>query len=249
VLRYQSVEVTAAHKAGEQKETGYHLDRYTLDLGEVWTLPTVDINASADTRGVLVVTADRGSAATAQVAYDALIHGKRVIALDVLFHGECKTQPVPPHQFAMMTSAAGSRTLGIQVAQLAAVYRWVLSYTRTTGLTVAGIGPVSSIVTLMAASLAEVRIDRVVTVETLASLKQLFETPISYEDCPSLFCFGLLEFFDIRELIGLLAPIPIDISRPQADRVRVNAEWMRLRDLYARFGVMGFQPWQDALRF
>ena len=246
VLRYQPLEVTTSRPSGERWESGYQIARYTLHLGDEWTLPVIDVSKPETGQNVLVVTSDFGCQTTAPVVNDALNQGKRVIVVDILLHGDCKTKAIPSHQFAMMASAAGSRLLGVQMAQLAAAIRWAADHTGTEGMTVTGVGPVSSVVALGAAALADTRLNRVVTIEGFASLKQLIESQTPYEDCPSLFCFGLLEAFDIRELIGLLAPLPVDILDPQADRSRLVAEWEPLCDLYAQLGYRGYQPWEDA---
>jgi hypothetical protein len=40
----------------------------------------------------------------------------------------------------------------------------------------------------------------------------LIEWPKAYADSPSLFCFGLLEQFDIVDLIEMSAPLPLSDS-------------------------------------
>ena len=163
---------------------------------------------------------------------------------DVLLHGECKPQATPSERFAMMTSAAGARVLGIQTAQLAAVMEWSCGHMGVQSISLAGVGPVSSVLTLCAASLSDTSIDHITLTDSLASLKQLTEEIMRYDDYPSLFCFGLLQSFDIRELLALLAPVPIKVNQPHADHHRLIEEWSPLTELYDRLGSVDFKPWQ-----
>ncbi len=42
------------------------------------------------------------------------------------------------------------------------------------------------------------------------SLKDLIEQGQSFEQSPELFCFGLLEAFDLPQIEALVAPRPVD---------------------------------------
>lgn len=245
LLRYEPLDATAS-LAGEQSDGGRRVVRCTLRLGDTWTLPAVELRETAAPRGLVLVTADGGRATAAPIVADALKRGMRVIVVDLVLNGECRTQATPIHQFAMVASAAGLRLLGVQTAQLVAAGRWAARHAGVDGVTVVGIGRVSSVVALAAGAVDETLIQRVVTVEAPVSLKLLIEDRVPYEECPSLYCFGLLEAFDIRELIGLIAPRPVEMIRPAGAPARIDAELMLLRELYARFGVLGFQPNRQA---
>lgn len=244
LLRYEPLTATAS-AAEEQSDGDRRVVQHTLHVGDVWTLPAVEVSETSDPLGVALVTADGGREAAAPFVADALRRGLRVVVVDLMLHGECRTQELPTHQCAMMVSAAGARALGIQAAQLIAATRWAAGLVHREGVTLIGVGRVSSVVALAVAAMEESMIERVVAVDALASLKLLFEDQALYEDCPSLYCFGLLESFDVRELVGLVAPRPVDLVRPSGTSARVDAELMSLRELYARFGMMGFQPSRD----
>ena len=98
---------------------------------------------------------------------------------------------------------------------------------------------------LCSAVLSRVTVENILLVDSFASLKQLTEEVMLYDECPSLFCFGLLEAFDIRELIGLTAPTPVTIGKPHADMSRIYQEWNPLSECYARLGTRDFHPWSE----
>jgi dienelactone hydrolase len=243
ILRYRPQELSAS-VVGEASDNGRRVVSYTLSIGNEWTLPALMVCETPAPRGVVVVTADGGRTAAAPIVADALGRGMRVVIVDLLFNGECQTSETPIHQFAMMLSAGGERPLGIQMAQLVAVSRWAAGIGGEE-VTLIGAGGVSSLIALTAAAAGDAPVGRVVLVEAFPSLKLLIENQARYEDYPSPFCFGLLEAFDIRELIGLIAPRPVDLVRPYGDPARVEAELCPLREFYARFGGTEFKLSQE----
>jgi hypothetical protein len=47
----------------------------------------------------------------------------------------------------------------------------------------------------------------------MESLKELIEKAVSVDKMPELFCFGLLRDFDMKELIALAAPRPVEVVK------------------------------------
>ena len=72
-------------------------------------------------------------------------------------------------------------------------------------------GPRTSTIALVAAALEPETIDRLALYEPLESLKQLIEQNRSADEMPEMFCFGLLEAFDISQLLALVAPRPFEL--------------------------------------
>ena len=64
----------------------------------------------------------------------------------------------------------------------------------------------SSLIALIAAGIEPKGIDNLELHNPLASLKEVIEKNWSVEQKPELFCFGLLEAFDIKQLGALVAP-------------------------------------------
>jgi hypothetical protein len=70
-------------------------------------------------------------------------------------------------------------------------------------------GPRSSLAALVAAALEPEAIGRVHLHGSFASLKQVIEENRAVNTAPELFCFGLLEKFDIKQVAALaMAPAP-----------------------------------------
>lgn len=237
VLRYQPLSVSETQSSDEARLEGVTVTRSVLKIGQIWHIPVITLGGADTGKGVSVIVADGGRGASAALIDARIRQGKRVVVADLLFQGENAAAPTPDYQWAMMASASGDRTLGVQTAQLAAVAEWA---GKGTSVEIVGVGAVSAVIALAAANLTNVAVAKVTLQESLSSLKQLFTEQVLYEKAPSLFCFGLLEAFDIRELIGLLAPTPVSVSLRSGDTGDTGDALLRLRELYARFGEMGF---------
>jgi hypothetical protein len=76
------------------------------------------------------------------------------------------------------------------------------------------VGPRSSLIATVAAALDPAPIDRAAIDELnlhspLKSLKDVIDNNMKIDQAPELFCFGLLERFDLPQLYALVAPRPI----------------------------------------
>jgi len=64
--------------------------------------------------------------------------------------------------------------------------------------------------------------------QPLGSLKELLERDWPVTEAPELFCFGLLECCDVRQLAALVAPRPLQLVEP-SDRTKQElaglAQW------------------------
>jgi hypothetical protein len=149
-----------------------------------------------------------------------LAEGKRVLVFDPFFWGESK---IKSHDFlfAMTAAAVGERPLGIQVSQVAAIARWAKEESKTPVVAVAG-GPRSSLVALCAAAIED-SIGGLRLYAPYASLKEIVEQNLGVNERPELFCFGLLEAFDVRQIASLVAPRPIGLVW-ESGRARTELE-------------------------
>ena len=131
-----------------------------------------------------------------------LAAGYRVVAVDPFYFGESKISS-HAYLFALLTATIGDRPLGIQASQLAATARWCLAEQKTGPVTIVARGPRTSLIALTAAALEPEAVAGVERHESLASLKEVIEQNWSVNDKPEMFCFGLLEAFDIPQLAAL----------------------------------------------
>ena len=228
VARLREYAVSAV-PAGREQRGGLNVTRWKLRVGQDWTLPAVEVDA-AHPKGTLVLVADEGRASLAAEVERGLNDGWRVLALDPFYLGESNAGRVAG-LFALFVSSVGDRPVGVQASQLAAVCRWLAGERRSGPVVLSGSGPRSSLAVLIAAGVETEAISAVRISRTLGSLKEVIEQNLSVGDGPELFCFGLLEQFDVLQLAALTAPRQLSIDAP-SERVRQElaplARWFDL---------------------
>jgi hypothetical protein len=204
-----------AHKSGSWNATDYW-----LRIGGAWTIPAVEF-APAAPRGDVIVIADGGRAAAADMVERLLKDGHRVMAVDLFYFGESKISE-HDYLFALAVSSVGERPLGIQASQLAAVARWTQKQ-RGTAPRIVAVGPRSGVIATVAAALEPTAISGLELMHPLESLKQVIEKNMTIDDAPELFCFGLLERFDLPQFAALVAPRTLrttDAAAPRHGKTR-----------------------------
>jgi hypothetical protein len=193
-----------AEKVGPWSETGYW-----LRIGGTWTVPAVEL-APPTPRGTVVVLGDGGRVKAADEVKELLKSGQRVLAVDLFYFGESKIR-LHDDLFAIALSSVGERPLGVESSQLAAVARWIHKRDGAAPRIVA-VGSRSSLIAMVAAALEPTAIAALDLKHPLGSLKEVIEQDLPFERAPELFCFGLLERFDVPQLSALVAPRPIHNS-------------------------------------
>jgi hypothetical protein len=159
--------------------------------------------------------------------------GNRVILLDPHAFGEARYDH-HGYLFALTLGTLGKRPLGIQAGQVAAIARAARDHHKHAIRLIAH-GERSSVVALVAAGLEEKAIGAVELHDPLPTLKLILEQSRSYDQSPELFCFGLLEKFDMRQLAALVAPRPVSVVNPSE---RVKTELAGLAAWYQLHGVV-----------
>lgn len=194
-----------------------------------FSVPVVELTRGKPT-GTVVVVGDGGRAATQAQVEEQLKAGNRVIAADVYYFGECRPAE-KDWLWSLMLATVGERALGVQAAQLAGVVGWAKA---TDGVKVVAVGPRTSTVALVAVAVAGPdAVSAVELHEPLGSLKEVIDTNRAVATTPELFCFGLLEKFDIADLAALVAPRPVVVRKPSE---RAKAEFGRLAAWYRVLG-------------
>jgi hypothetical protein len=172
---------------------------------------------------------DAGRRAAASNGERLLEAGCRVLCVDVFYFGEAKLFD-KDWLFALLVSAVGDRPLGIQASQLAAVARW--SQKRFgSAVDVIAVGPRTGIIALTAAAIEATAIARLELHDARASLKEIIEANHTVNQMPEMFCFGLLEAFDVRQLVMLVAPRPVLFREPtkrHREDLKALGEWYTL---------------------
>jgi dienelactone hydrolase len=182
---------------------------WKFQMGGAWTVPAVEL-VRGDPKKTAILVADGGRRSTATEAERLLDAGHRVLAVDPFYFGESKIAE-KDYLFALLVAGVGDRPLGLQASQVAAVARWSLAQHKTGPVTLVALGPRSGTFALVAAALEPSAIGRVQLHNSLGSLKEVIEQNWTVNEKPELFCFGLLEAFDVEQLAALVAPRPVEL--------------------------------------
>jgi len=171
-----------------------------------WTIPAVEF-ARTDAKSTAVVLNDAGRAAASAEVSRLLGEGKRVIVVDPWYFGESKVEK-KDYLFALLLATTGDRPLGLQASQVASVARWAQKTYGST-VTISATGPRSSLFSLIAMAIEPQAIGGANLSGSLTSLKEVIEQNKSVDQWPEMFCFGLLETFNISQLVAICAPRPV----------------------------------------
>ena len=202
-----------AQKISEETNGNLNSWNYKVTVNNELTLPATAIFSSVNANSVVLMFADKGRVSLAEHVQAEIEKGSTVIIIDPMFMGESITVKGGPSQYAMMISATGERTLGLQVGQIGAIVDLICQEVGCQKISLYGVGWNSSIIALMVGALFNDKIESVTVKEHLASLKLLIENHVDYETQPALFCFGLLKQFDVDEIIALCSPIKVNINQ------------------------------------
>ena len=198
--------VTAEH-AGTTTTNDLTVTSWRLKLGDAWTVPAVELTRGTPLATVLLV-GDAGRKSLATEADQLLAAGKRVVVVDPFYFGESRIAQ-KDFLFALLVAAVGDRPLGIQASQLTATARWLATERKLGPVQLVSVGPRASVFATVAAALEEKAIGSLDLRQPLASLHEVIAKNVGVDQQPELFCFGLLEQFDVLQLRTLVAPRPV----------------------------------------
>ena len=207
IVKAKDYAVSQAIPASREEKGGVKATYWRLRTGDAWTLPAAEISRGQP-QGVTLLIADAGRRSATNQVERLLAAGQRVVALDPFYFGEGKPF-THDYLWGLTLATIGDRPLGLQASQVAAVARWVHAEHPGEPLTLCAIGPRTSTVALVAAGLEEQAIAKLNLQDPFPSLKTVLQQNHSYEDMPEMFCFGLLQDFDIPQLKSLVDPRPV----------------------------------------
>jgi len=193
-----------AEPAGSETTNDITVHSWRLKMGDAWTVPAVELVKDAPVSTVLLV-GDVGRQGLSGEITPLLDAGQRVVVIDPFFFGESHIAE-RDYLFALLVAAVGDRPLGLQASQLGAAARWLSNQKKYGPVKLMSVGPRSSVFATVAAALETEAIASIELRQPLDSLKDLLEQNIGVDRQPELFCFGLLEQFDVPQLRELIAP-------------------------------------------
>lgn len=189
---------------------GVRIFHHILEMGR-WNVPVTEFDPP-ESNDVLLILPENGRAGAARSVDNALQAGKRVFVADLLAFGEQVIAEGAYHYLFMeCIAAAGDRPLGICTAQLLALRRWIESTSSGNSLNITAHGLSTGLIALCASALRPRGVDAL-SANLPDTLRRLIDWSIDYTDEPVPFCFGLLEQFDIEDLIVLSDPVDILID-------------------------------------
>jgi hypothetical protein len=213
------------------EKDGVKATLWMLKLAERWTVPIVELT-KGEPKGTMLVIADGGRASAGGEVEKLLAADQRVLVADLLDFGEAHPK-ARAYLWSLLIATVGDRPLGIQANQLLSVARWA-DAEKKGPVSLLAVGPRSGAIALAAAALEPKAIERVELHAPLGSLKEVIEQNRSIEQSPELFCFGLLERFDVKHLAALVAPRKVVVRNPGE---RVKTEFAGLGDWYRLQGA------------
>ncbi|QDU78557.1 Acetyl xylan esterase (AXE1) [Polystyrenella longa] len=169
-----------------------------LNFGSEWTVPVIEF-PTENAKATVLLLSELGSTSLAAQVESHLSDGNRVLVVDPFYFGHSKiTQR--PGLYALLVSSVGERPLGIQSGQLMGAIKWARDTAKDTPLHLHSVGPRSSLVALTTAALAPTLVDQLTTDDSFETLKEIFVNNMQVSQAPEIFCFGLLQHFDIADL-------------------------------------------------
>lgn len=211
VLRLPSAYAVESRTALKSRAlAGVSISHHLLKMDR-WNVPVTEFDPP-DSNDVLLILPEKGRAGAARAVQHALEAGKRVFAADLLAFGEQVIADGEYHYLFMeCIAAAGDRPLGICTAQLLALRRWIESRSGLRSMDINAQGLSTGLIALCAAALRPRGVNAL-SANLPDTLRRLIDWNVDYTQEPVLFCFGLLEQFDIEDLVLLAHPVDILIE-------------------------------------
>jgi len=189
-----------AIRTGDETRDGIKAVYWKLRMGDAWSVPVVELT-KGEVRGTTLFLADHGRKSAEKDIMLLLTAGQRVLAVDPFAFGE-STMAGRTYLYALLLAAVGDRALGLEAGQLAATARWAEAQFKVRP-SVETIGPRSSLAAIVAKALAPGTFGLLKSTASLETLHDILRHNWTVSDKPELFCFGLLESFDVPQIKAL----------------------------------------------
>ncbi len=199
----------SAKKVGDTVAGAVKVTSWEVKLGSAWTVPAVEF-AGTDPKGTTILFGDQGRAKLSDRAKAILDEGRRVIVVDLYGFGE-SLPPSHVYLYGLMIGTVGERPLGVDCGQLRSVALWRRGLDGEAPR-MESVGPRSGLIALTSKALDPQSIAALTLRDPATSLKEVIASGREYSSSPELFCFGLLQYFDIPDLRQLAEPGSVTIA-------------------------------------
>lgn len=213
---------TLAIQQSQRNSENLSASFWWLRFGGDWTVPAVELSVpGSKSKKLAIVVADDGRSSLTGETQHLLNDGYRVLAIDPFYFGESK---ITKHDFlyAILVSSLGDRPIGIQAGQLQAAAKWAREEFGCEHVKLVAAGPRTSLISLVAAASGD-QFETLQLRGSLGSLRELLEQNKGMDKVPESLCFGLLEQFDIPELVLLAGPDRVQFV-DASDRCRTELQ-------------------------
>jgi dienelactone hydrolase len=211
LVRLKAVTIENAWRVWNTKSKGVETLTYRFDFSNGLSAPGTllkAIDASASAPATLVLN-DKGKKAASEAVADRVNRGEQVLALEPIFNGTNIPQQPDPTDWAMLVATIGDRPLGLEVAQVLTVARWLKESAGGTPVRLETHGIRTQVVGLVAAALEPSTFAAAVSGQGMRSLRYLLDTPVPLRSAPELFCLDLYKEFDLDRLRAMAAPVQV----------------------------------------
>ena len=214
VIRYADVSVTTPWRLSSTKRPGLEAFSYQFEFSDALSATGIWIAGShvGLDAPITIVLNDKGYKASAQGVADRVNRGDQVLALDPLFFGATSPDETDPAYWEMLVAGSGERPLGIEVAQLIAIAKFLGSGKQRVRVETEGMR--AQTVALAAAALEPALFSSVYSNGGIASFRYLLDAPVPYRNAPDLFCLDLYKYFDVDQLGVVASGVKIDNGTP-----------------------------------
>jgi dienelactone hydrolase len=205
IVRWPEYKVDA-RPAGSAGAGGLQVNSWRLMMGDGWTVPAVEF-VPEGAQGATVLMGDKGRGELGAAVRTLVGRRQRVLAIDPFYTGESAIE-TKSYLYALLLSSVGERPLGVQAAEIAAAARWMK--TRAGSVAIEAHGPRMSLAGLVAAAADPQAASTVRLFQPMKSVREPIDSSMKFSDAPELFCFGLLEWFDMPQLTELARPARVE---------------------------------------
>ncbi|OGV83608.1 MAG: hypothetical protein A3K18_07360 [Lentisphaerae bacterium RIFOXYA12_64_32] len=208
-----SYAVTACAAGQPRTVAGVEIRHHVLAMDR-WRVPVTEFRPAGTSGAPLLVIPESGRARSGGQVHAAVASGRHVFVADLFAFGEQVIAKGEYHYLFMeCVAAAGDRPLGICTAQLLAAGEWIRTETGAAGVDVAAPGLQAGLVALCGAALRPGGFGTLsLPVNVPDTLRRLMDWQVDYVQNSIVFCFGLLEQFDVQDLIVLSDPVRIEMA-------------------------------------